>query len=554
MPIADLMQGLRELRDAHEDYELAELYYEGRNEELFATPQLARALRAYEARYRLRFARVPVDEVVNRLEIAAVTIVDDEPAAENDGDPAAGEDEDLSQRLQDDVRDRNDMEIEEDLIHLKTCMFGDAYLIASPIEDFDPGTGDTFRRIELFYNSPFETRVVYDRSGRHKQFAVKFWEEQDDFGQDFLRATLFYVDSMEEWATRPGSKGDQERDWVPWGPGSPKLDEAGNPVVLPVLHPVTKRQEIDPETGQPMETEDIEAGVYYHDYGDIPVFHFRTGRPYGRPEHEAAYGPQDMIDKLTITQMATVDFQGFPQRFFLQDPQATQDAADADWGGDDGDDASAITETIPEPKLEAGPGKAWWIEGAKAAGQFDVANADAFLKPLERYVRAMSTVTHTPFHLFDPTGQPGAGEGRRAAESGQTKKVRRRQRQFGATWRETYAFCMWWLTGQDVSDRLEIRWLPAESIDPAEAWDLAGKKKVVGLPLVQVFKEHGYSPDQIVEFLALALEERKEQIELQREAFNASLQGNRDDRPNRPNPDTGDPGGGGGNLPGGGSA
>jgi len=252
-----------------------------------------------------------------------------------------------------------------------------------------------------------------------------------------------------------------------------------------------------------------------------------------------------MIDKLVITQMVIVDFQGFPQRYALQDPNATQDQGE-DW---DEDDASASTTSTPQPQLKAGPGELWWLEGAKTAGQFDVASADAFLKPLERYVMAMSTVTDTPLHLFDPTGQIPSGESRRTTEAGQTKKVNKRQKQFGATWRELYGYCVLLLTGEDVTDRIDVRWVPAESLDPSEALDLAMKKKTLGLPLRQILLEHGYTSDQIDTFEEQALVERKVMIDLQREAFQSTMQQNRPDRPDVPNPDNA--GGGGGDQGGG---
>lgn len=509
MPIEDLMRGLSDLDDARFDYELAELYYKGRNPELFASAKIARALRAYEARYRLRMSKIPVDAVANRLEIAAVTVA----APSTDSDP----DESLNQFIQDEIRDNHEMELEEDQIHKKASMFGDAYLIV----DQDPITDD----LTFYYNSPFECRVLYDRSGRYKEYAIKAWVEDTIEGNMFRRATLFYTDAVEEWVTAPGQDGLNATDWQPWGPGSPQLDERGRERLV-------ETGVMDPD-GQPILAPVIEEGIYPHNLGRIPVFHFRNDTPYGCPEHEAAYGPQDMIDKLVITQMATVDFQGFPQRYALQDPNAAQDQGE-DW---DEDDANASTVSTPQPQLKAGPGELWWLEGAKAAGQFDVASADAFLKPLDRYAAAMSTVTDTPLHLFDPMGQIPSGESRRTAEAGQTKKVRKRQKQFGATWRDLYGYCVLLLTGKDVTDRIDVRWVPAESIDPAEAWDLALKKKTVGMPLRQILLEYGYTADQITTFEKQALEERKEQIALQREAFQSTMQGNRPDRPDVPNPE-----------------
>lgn len=518
MPFADLELGLRELAEAEDDYLLAERYYEGTNPEHFASLRLRRALRAYEAKYRLRLSKVPVDAVADRLEIAATSVNKINPGAEDEGaEPVGNEDNDLSQVLQDDVRDANDMEVEEAEIMHRACEYGDAFMIV----DHDQFTN----KVSLYYNSPFECRVIYDRSGRFKQFAIKVWSVVDeDEMTEFHRATLFYDWGVEEYATKTGSTGSDINDWVPWPSPDPfpLVDMDGQPIL----------DENGDEIMQP-------PGVFLFDFGQIPVFHFRTRKPYGTPEHEAAYGVQDMMDKLTIVHMATVDFQGFPQRYFLEDPNFEGGGAE-DWADDD---AAADTTSTPTPNLKAGPGEAWFLQGIKAAGQFSPADADAFLKPLMFLGKAMAAVTGTPIPLFDDDGT-SSGEDRRVKETGQTRKVKKRQKQFGATWREIYAYCLSLLTDKDfdgLRERVEIRWVPAESIDPAEAWELAGKKKGVGLPLVQILTEQGYSKDDITQLMALAMEERRQIIELQREQFQASMQERRSDRPNTPNPDQPNP-------------
>jgi len=518
MPIADLELGLHELADSEEGYQLAELYYEGTNPEHFASLRLRRALRAYEAKYRLRLSKVPVDAVAERLEIAAATVNRLEPGAEDEGEePLGTEDDDLSQQLQDDIRDASDMDVEEAEIMHRACEYGDAYVIV----DHDP----IDNKVSLYYNSPFECRVLYDRSGRFKDFAIKVWydvNEQD--AKEFGRATLFYSWGLEEYVTKPGTDGSDINDWMPWPSPDPAplVDIEGIPI-------------LDDDGELIMQ----EPGVFLFDFGQIPVFHFRTRKPYGVPEHEAAYGVQDMMDKLTIVHMATVDFQGFPQRYFLEDPNF-EGGEDEDWAEDD---ASADTAAEATPKLKAGPGEAWFLQGIKAAGQFTPADADAFLKPLTFLGKAMAAVTGVPIPLFDDDST-SSGDDRRVKESGQTRKVKKRQKQFGATWREIYAYCLSLLNDQDfdeLRERVEIRWVPAESIDPAEAWELAGKKKGVGLPLVQILTEQGYSKDDIIELQKLAMEERKQIIELQREQFQASMQERRSDRPNTPNPDQPNP-------------
>ena len=225
--------------DAEEDYQLAELYYTRTNEEHFASVRMARALRAYEHRYRLRLAKIPVDAVAERLEIAAVTVnpLGDSPEAKEDP---------LTQTLQDEVRDLNDMDVAEGEIMLHACEYGDAFVIVDQDDEgTSPSTTTTRSSAGSSTTAPGAISASRSRSG-----------PSSTPGRRFLRATLFYNDAIEEYATKAGHDGSNIQDWAAFGLGTPYLDEDGREVA--------------------------EDGVHY-DFGQIPVFHLRTGRPMARP-------------------------------------------------------------------------------------------------------------------------------------------------------------------------------------------------------------------------------------------------------------------------------
>lgn len=77
------------------------------------------------------------------------------------------------------------------------------------------------------------------------------------------------------------------------------------------------RDEVQPTDGL--------GNVVVPSYGAVPVFHFRTREPYGRPEHRGTFGPQNAITKLSATLMATVDYQAFPQRYALMQARGADD-------------------------------------------------------------------------------------------------------------------------------------------------------------------------------------------------------------------------------------
>jgi hypothetical protein len=67
---------LAEIREYAPEYETAWDYADGKRVEVFANPTVARALRAAGVRFNINIARRPIDAVLDRLSVAAVTVVD----------------------------------------------------------------------------------------------------------------------------------------------------------------------------------------------------------------------------------------------------------------------------------------------------------------------------------------------------------------------------------------------------------------------------------------------------------------------------------------------
>lgn len=447
------MYGIEQLDEARPDYREAQAYYDGDVPEIFASARLRRALEDTGVDFRLNFAKTPVDAVVDRLEIAAITGT-----------------EDAHTKLISQVWADNGMDLEAPDLHCHACALGDAYLIVLPVED-DKGT---VTGVEMHYNSPQTVRAIYsEENPREVDYYIKQWCETRTLGK-VQRAELFYDDRTERWTTKPGADGKQAGDWVHWL--------------------------ADLEDG---EAEDEESWTIPHDYGRPPVFHFRTSRPYGRPEHIGAYGPQNAINKLSITHMGTVDYQGFPQRYALTDA-ATTDTSDLEPGDFDDfppdDAADGPTDTGDDSSLKAGPGEVWLLRGFKAVGQLDAAQPGVFLDPIMFEVRAMAQITTTPLHLFDPQGEVPSGESIRAKEAPFTKKIRNRQMSFGATWREVFTFALKLLGIPDAT--VDVRWTPAATVDDQTGWETVGEKIKNGVPRKQALMEAGYREEQVDEWLA----------------------------------------------------
>ncbi|MGW5175895.1 phage portal protein [Streptomyces sp. NPDC004082] len=445
-PRADLMHGLNELQAARPEYDLAQTYYDGKVPEVFVNARLRRALQANHVDFDLNFAKTPVNAVTNRLKIASVTSPDE-----------------ATNTLISKIWQDNQLNLEMKNLFRRAGEYGDAYLMVLPVED---DKGDVVR-VEMFYNSPQTVRVIYaEDNPRRKAFTIKKWCDGP-----YLRAELYYDGRHERWTTGKDSGGEQARDWNPW----------------------------------PADPEDPESWVIEHDWNEQPVFHFRTDRPYGTPEHFGAYGPQNAITKLQSTHMGTVDYQGAPQRYALTETSTTDtsdlepgDFDDGDWPADEA--GLGPSDSGADSSLKAGPGEMWLLRGYKSVGQFDAASPDVFLDPITFNVRAMAQITETPLRMFDPQSSQRSGVSYQEEDSPFVSKIEDRQTAYGA---ETHAAFVFALRRLGIEDPVvTVDWVPARSVSSAEGWATVKAKIEAGVPRRQALMEAGYRAEQVDAWLA----------------------------------------------------
>jgi hypothetical protein len=232
--------------------------------------------------------------------------------------------------------------------------------------------------------------------------------------------------------------------------------------------------------------------------GTMPVFHFRTARPYGRPEHADAYGPQDMINKLNITMMTSVDFAGFPQRYVLTDSALNPDA-ESDNFGPPPDDTLSTDAGLPgideDSSLRAGPGETWFLSGARlSVGQFQVSETQNFLNATESLIKQMASVTDVPAYYFDKSSAMPSGESFRRAEAPLNKKLEDRLALLGVTWHEFFDYCL--MVNNMAPTDAHITWQPPEVFSDLESWQTAQAQQDAGVARVQTLIERGYSQTQ----------------------------------------------------------
>ena len=328
--------------------------------------------------------------------------------------------------------EQSDIKLDINEIHRNALIYGDSYAIVWPDEDGS---------IAIDYNSPMTTTIVYSQENpRKKEYAAKMWQVVNE-NQKTLYLNMYYPDRIEKYV------------------GSGDID-----LVSHQLNVV------------PLE-------VIPNPWGVCPVFHFRTHKPFGRPEHADAFGPQDAINKLISTHMLTVDYQGAPQRYALANGGNSNEF-------DDFSDDDTARENLAA--LGNGPGNLWYLQGVSSVGQFPAADPGVFTNPVIEYVNAMASITNTPTHYFMRGATLPSGQALRVAEAPLFKKVTNRQMAFGSTWRDLFKF-MFMVEG--LPDEVEIKWENAESIDSLDNWDIAVRKKSVGVGLYQILLEAGYDPE-----------------------------------------------------------
>jgi hypothetical protein len=226
------------------------------------------------------------------------------------------------------------------------------------------------------------------------------------------------------------------------------------------------------------------------------VFHFRTMRPFGRPEHKDAFDAQNYINKQFIQSMITADYQGAPQRYALSKIETSSEIEDFEEGDTDRENMGA---------LKNGPGEVWYMKGVDKVGEFKPADPAVFWTPIKDTVRSMASLTNTPLHYFEKTGNVPSGEALRVAEAPLIKKVADRKQSFGQSWRDLFKFV---LKANGIEDDVQVKWVEVESLDELERLDAALKKRNEGISLQQVMREQGYDDEVIARVIAEAKEER----------------------------------------------
>lgn len=459
--IKDLINGLTELDKARQGYVLAWKMYDGTAREVFANKELETQLKRSAEFYRVNVARKPVTAVLNRLKLNSVTVVEGESL----------------QPLITSLSESNDLDVELPDFFEKVEVFGDAYLLVWPGEDAVPTETNTVDDVDIFVHKPLDMRAIYDTENPRKiSYVIHRWTMPDDR----LRVNLYYHGVISRWITIN-----------PFG----KDSATGKPLATTYEESLFKPFDEQEEDDQGVVTGD--GPTITHPWG-MPIYHGRTARPYGRPEHFDAFGPQNIITKLVASQLSTVDWYAFPFRFALS-KTGTTGANLNDWGsqGRQAPNEHATGSTTPTNRLSAKPGTLTKLHDTDAVGQLEASPAANFTDPIGLYIRLLSMITDTPMEM-QAGGAVESGESRRAKLDGLLSKVEARQTALKGPLKDAFekALEMHGEPGRIVA----ISWKPAQKISDTEGWQAIKAKEDAGVPVKIALIEAGYLPEEIDEW------------------------------------------------------
>lgn len=267
------------------------------------------------------------------------------------------------------------------------------------------------------------------------------------------RLTVYYPERIEKYILTTANS---EAGWQPFA------DEDGGAWPLPWSD----------DAGKPM---------------GIPVVHFRN--PDLRSELWNAIPMQDALNKALLDLLAGQDVSGF-RIFFARGFFATSD------GNPPNNDGSNYLRMAPGQIVGT-------VESEAGFDPIDPPTLDPMLNVFWAMVLVLAQTTDTPASRFQLTRQISSAESQKESEGPLLAKARNRQVSFGNSWEDVFEIArrlqnLYGIEQIGETASMETTWAPLEPRDERSHMEtLALKREKLGIPLTQVWKEAGYSPEDI---------------------------------------------------------
>lgn len=451
-----LIDDLRAIERADVEYEEARNYWEGRRiKELFSSPYAAKKLGDNATKYMVNIAKRAGEAVLFKLRILGITITND-----GEDDPVIGAE---FKRL---VVDHNKLlQVLSDWMKL-TVEYGDAYLFA-----WDDVTTEESDAVDVIAYSPIGCRIFYDvETERHPQRWVRTWMvrgRDSQAGEDSWFRRVNIVDDRQVTKLIAKLAGKE----------LPSSDDG-----------FTAYVDEDPEVLEGDEPAAGGEGVVTHDYGRLPVFHGRTERPYGVPEHACLYGLQNLMIKDISSLAEGMDGFALPFRFRTLEESAALRPGSEVFEEDEEQDS-------PD-KVRAEAGALANLYGTKDVGQLMPADADNLLAPIDKIMSLAASVSITPMEFFDVAAD-ASGAARRQHADPFVSKCETRKEDLDSTAVECLEFVLRDIMETPDTYGVTLEWKPIQERTRLEVYADVTAAQAAGMPAIEAWVENGYDRQEV---------------------------------------------------------
>ena len=434
----------RELARRNLLVQVYEDYFEGRFKLAFATPKFEQTFGDMLAAVSDPYMSLVVSSTTERMDVQGFHIGAIEDTNE------AGD------RVAMDIWQRSHLDDESPLLFTESAKHGEAYLLAwwDPVED----------RETITCEHPSNMIVRRDPATRQITVALKCWQEEDGS----WRAFLILPTRVYHFRRGPG----HAQDW------QEQLVEL-NPLGFVPVHPIVNDRQMKP-------------CLPPHALLAVPHLIPPVSIGLGRSDLADVISTQDQINKLLCDMFVAAEFAAFRQRW------ATGLEVEED---EEGNVKNAPISAVDRIMHASDPDARF--------GSFEVTDLRVYTGAIENRVQSMATRTRTPPHyMLGQSGTFPSGESLNSAETGVITKTRRRHRDANPGLRGAIRSGALIRGRRDLAERpIHVDWMNPESRSESEFVDSLVKKLSIGVPLVQIWEDYGYSPEQIRRFRGLLREQ-----------------------------------------------
>lgn len=416
----------------------------------------------YDGKHRLSFASEKMSkafgkllkEFSDNLMPTVAETVKDRLILEGFTIPSANETvnpESSTQTQLDEVWRRNRLTVRAKEVHLDALIDGDAYLIVWPDAEGIP----------VFYPNRGSAVVTEydDEQPGYIVRAAKAWADTDKR----YRLTLYFRDRLEKYVTQN------------------KVDGLPDRATAFVRYIV-----------------DAEPWPLPNPYEKVPVFHFgnRAGIGcLGISELREGIPVQDALNKSIADMLVASEFYGFPQRWAtgLEETEGMSKAQ------------------IKERFAVVSGGIFGSTSKEAAFGTFAQSDISKYIEIVENFKKDLALVTRTPLHFFNLHSTPPSGESLRVAEAPLMSKVKDKTDAWGGVWSDAMRFAL--IIANAGEHEPEPKWANTATRDESGEVERASTKhRELKVPTEVLWRELGYTEQQIEDMKKLAAQEAQEML------------------------------------------